>query len=61
MSLSNIIAQRLRAAGIAPNDPGLMFIRDWNAAAYARAAAVEEARRAAALAKWRAGLQEPGQ
>ena len=58
MSLANVIAQRLRAAGIAPNDPGLIFTREWNQLAIARAAEAERIRWAKEQARWRAELEQ---
>jgi hypothetical protein len=39
MTLAEQTGRRLLLAGIRWDDPGLVAIREWNAAAYARAAA----------------------
>ena len=48
MSLATTTALRLRLAGFTRDDPGLAFIRRWNADARARADAAEIAARARA-------------
>jgi hypothetical protein len=56
MTLARETSLRLQIAGIKPDDPGLVFIREWNAAAAARARLRREERRAA-VATVRARLQ----
>lgn len=42
---SKVVERRLLAAGVAPDDPGLLLVRAWNATALERGAVRVELRR----------------
>lgn len=45
MTLAELVERRLEAAGIGPDDPGLVQLREWNRGAYERGRLAVELRR----------------